>query len=123
MKSLMIVLLCLAALLLPTSALACCIYNKAKTPIFVNFGCGFACHNNWTIYPRDHKCRPGKGGEATVRVMNAANNNEIDNGACTVKVDKHGWVSVQQSGKHVKVISKHKDGSVREERHMKILGD
>ena len=105
--------------MLPASAGASCIYNKAYYPIETALYCGGACQNEWTIHVDDHKCRPGKGGHVNVTVLDPEADNRISDW-CEVEVDKHGWVSVQQHGKHVTVISKHKDGSHRQECHLKV---
>ena len=88
----------------------------------MDFDCGAFCHNVWTIPPSGHKCRPGKGGKVTVRVMDRNDRDQIDDDNCQVKVDKHGWVTVYQDGKKVTVKSKHKGGLVREECHLNFVG-
>ena len=123
MKRLLIFVLCLAAPLLAGGAQASCVYNRTDYPLLVNLHCGAFCRNTWKIHTGEHKCREGKGGTVWVRVMDPFGQNEIDAHECELKVDHHGWVSVQQHGKKVKVISKHKSGSVRETCNMKIVSD
>ena len=123
MKTLLMIILCLAAPLLAGGAQASCVYNRTPHPLNVNLHCGAFCRNTWTIHVGEHKCRQGKGGTVWVRVMDAFDENEIDDHECELKVDDHGWVSVQQSGRHVKVISKHKNGSVRDTCTMHISKD
>ena len=113
--------LALAGCLWPLAGLASCVYNKAHSPIEVNFSCGSGCENNWTIHPSYHQCRHGKAGTVAVRVMDADDKNELDDGACVVKVGAHGWVTVHQKAKKITVRSKHKDGSVRQECHTWIV--
>ena len=121
MKGLVIFSLCLAALLLPMPALASCVYNKAHTPIHVSFTCDACLGRNWTIHPTYHRCRPGKAGTVTIRVMDAQDKNEINDGYCTVYVGKHGWVTVCQKGDTVTVKSKKIDSTVGQECTLRIV--
>lgn len=96
-------------------AKASCIYNRTDHTIHVSLDCGVFCGNIWYINKGDHECRPGKGGTVYVNICNKKNVSFYCADECKVKVDSHGWVSVQQDGKTFISKSKHKDGSIREE--------
>ncbi len=95
-----------------SSAWASCVYNKTGKTIKAYLDCPGACSNVWYINSNDDKCRPGKGGEITITIVHS-NGIGLAANPCDVKVDAHGWVTVNQSGDKFTIKSKHKDGSIR----------
>jgi hypothetical protein len=93
------------AMMIPRDAKACCFYNKADCDIAVSFNCGWFCGNKWTINPDQHKCRPGKGGIATIRPSEKMH-------SCDIEVAKHGWVEVTHAGDKGVVVSKDDNGNI-----------
>lgn len=81
------IVLIAATVLISKDSEACCFYNKSDGKMHVSFNCGWFCGNSWTLDPGEHKCRPGKGGIASVRRIGGV-------AACDVPVEKHGWVDI-----------------------------
>ncbi len=114
-KLLYTILVCAAVVTTNGYSQACCIYNNTTHPLRVTW----TCINDWFISPTHHQCTDGTGGEPKITLYDGLHNYAISTTEY-VKIDDHGWVSVyKKENNRWKVVSKHKDGSIKETKYLK----
>jgi len=116
--SLLAGLLCLGFLAVSSQAEACCIYNHTR----YNLSAGTSYFGGLVISPSDHECTDGTGGTYHLCLLRIGYSELAASSNVEIDVEKHGWISVyKESGGSWKVVSKRKDGTVKDVQYLKAL--